>query len=581
MKNIYLIIILLAGLTFSCMPDMDLVNPNEITTESYYQNETELIAGVNGAYNILQRSGGWGRYMFYALNGKGDDFIYTFKASAGMKEVPPMCNYTITADNRVTSTVYEDMYVLVYASNLAIEKIKDATMVENEALKNRLLGEAYFLRGLAYFYLTLNFGDEIPYRDHTPRNQAEYFMGPEEKGKMFDHIVDDFTLAASLLPVRSEMYADEANIGRATKGSALGYLAKAYIYKPILKWGSPDNASDWNAAAIALKEIIDSKEYELMTNFRDNHTETNENNKESLFEVQFYNNEAGGFNDAIGEDYIADWGQSDQSTWRQQEVGMMDASGDNATWWNMQPTVRMYNEFERDPVGDTIIDARYAMSIWGPGGARYQKVAGGRWTNYNSWLSGANAIHKGEWFGTRKYCGDVATTDWETGINERLLRYSDVLLMYAECLIETGDELGAATYINMVRARANHNLNITADGADSKMWYASKEGTLPTVEQLIAQAPVINGVAINTMRRALRHERCVEFFDEGWRFFDLLRWSVTPGHIEDNVLEPLRKKELDSEGNLLFGYKDGKNEFVPIPANELAINPNMHGNIAN
>jgi hypothetical protein len=65
MKNIYLIIILLAGLTFSCMPDMDLVNPNEITTESYYQNETELIAGVNGAYNILQRSGGWGTlYVF-------------------------------------------------------------------------------------------------------------------------------------------------------------------------------------------------------------------------------------------------------------------------------------------------------------------------------------------------------------------------------------------------------------------------------------------------------------------------------------------------------------------------------------
>lgn len=563
------------------MPDMDLVNPNQITTESYYQTEAELTGAVNGAYNILQRSGGWGRYMFYALNGKGEDYTYTFKASAGMKEVPPMCNYTITADNRVSTTVYEDMYVLVYAANLAIEKIGDATMVDNTELKNRLLGEAYFLRGLAYFYLTMNFGDEIPYRDHTPKSEEEYFLGPEVKGVMFDHIVADFQKASALLPVRSVMYAKDENVGRATKGAAQAYLAKAYIYKPILKWGSNDNASDWNAARIMLDSIIQSGEYDLTLNFRDNHTEVNENNEESLFEVQFFNNEAGGFNDAIGEDFIADWGQSDQSTWRQQEVGMMDASGDNSTWWNMQPTVRIYNEFERDPNGDSIIDARYAMSIWGPDGARYQKVEGGRWTAYTSWLSGANSIHRGEWFGTRKYCGDVASVDWETGINERLIRYSDVLLMYAECLLETGDEAGAATYINMVRARTNNNLNITEPGADSEMWYASREGILPTVEQLIAAAPVINGVAINSMHRALRHERAVELFNEGWRFFDLLRWSVTPSHMSDNVLEPLRRKELDANGNLLFGYKDNKNEFMPIPANELAINYKMKGNLAN
>ncbi|MGD9994429.1 MAG: RagB/SusD family nutrient uptake outer membrane protein [Salinivirgaceae bacterium] len=580
MKRLITLIVLLSGLTFSCVPDMDLVDPNKITTESFYQTEDELIGAVNGAYNILQRSGGWGRYMFYAINGKGDDFTFTFKASAGMKEVPPMCNYTITADNRIPTMVYENMYVMIYAANLAIEKIQEADQVENTALKNRLLGEAYFLRGLAYFYLTMNFGDEIPYRDQTPQSEDDYFLGPLEKGKMFDYIVANFKLAESLLPQRSVMYADPANVGRATKGSAQAFLAKAYIYKPILKWGSADNQSDWDAAKIVLKSIIDSAEYELMYNYRDNHTEQFENNKESLFEVQFYNNETGGFNDVVSEDYIEDWGQSDQSTWRQQEVGMMDAGGDNSTWWNMQPTVHLYNEFERNGT-DSIIDSRYAMSMWGPDGARYQKVAGGRWTSYTSWLSGANAIHQGEWFGTRKYCGDVATTDWETGINDRLIRYSDILLMYAECLLETSDPIGAATYINMVRARSNHNLNITEDGADSRMLYAVQEGILPTVEDLIAAAPTINGVVINNLHRALRHERAVELFAEGWRFFDLLRWSVTPSHQGDNVLEPLRNKELDSEGNLLYGYSDNKNEFMPIPATELAINNKMRGNIAN
>lgn len=579
MKKILFLLIFISGSFMSCS-DLELVNPNDITSDSFYQTEQELIYAVNGAYNIMQRNGGWGRYMFYAINGKGEDLIYTFKASAGMKEVPPMCNYTINAGNLICNEVYQDMYIMAYAANLALEKIDAATMVKNEALKNRLRGEAYFLRGFAYFYLTINFGDEIPYRDFTPKSEDDYFAKPLEKGKMFDYIVADFKKASELLPLRSVMYSDVDNIGRATKGSAQAYLAKAYIYKPILKWGSADNASDWQAALPVLDSIIKSEEYELVHNYRDNHTETNENNKESLFEVQFYNNLEGEYNSESGEDFIADWGQSDQSTWRQQEFGMMDASGDNSTWWNIQPTLSMYNEFERN-AQDSIIDARYAMSMWGPDGARYQKVVGGRWTAYTSWLSGSNAANRGKWFGTRKYCGDVATTDWETGINDRLIRYSDVLLMYAECLYETGNEPLARTYVNQVRARANNNLQITEDGADSKMLYAVQEGVLPTVDQLITAAPTINGTVINSFPRALRHERCIELFAEGWRFFDLLRWSVTPSHTADDVLAPLRRKEVDASGNVLYGFTENKNEFMPIPTAELSTNYNMKGNIAN
>ncbi len=62
-KHIYILIIVFASIFTACEPDMDLVNPNELTVESYYQTPEELTAGVNGVYNILQRSGGWGRYM--------------------------------------------------------------------------------------------------------------------------------------------------------------------------------------------------------------------------------------------------------------------------------------------------------------------------------------------------------------------------------------------------------------------------------------------------------------------------------------------------------------------------------------
>ncbi|MBP6609572.1 MAG: RagB/SusD family nutrient uptake outer membrane protein [Paludibacter sp.] len=578
-KHIYILIIVFASIFTACEPDMDLVNPNELTVESYYQTPEELTAGVNGVYNILQRSGGWGRYMQYALNGKGDDFSFTNKASAGMKEIPALCNYTMEADNRVALRVYQAMYVMEYASNLILEKIDAATMVKDEVLKDRLRGEALFLRGLSHFYLASFFGEEIPYRNAIPKSESDFFGAPLAKGEMYGKIVADFEKAIELLPLRAAMYAQPENVGRATKGSAQAFLAKTYLMKPILLEGSQ---ADWTAAAHVLKDIIDSKQYELMTNFRHNHIETTENNKESIFEVQFFNNLNGEFGEyAAGEDIKTDWLTTDQSTWREQEMGMMDASGDNSTWWNMAPTPRAMNEFERSNNADLtspIADPRYSMSIWGPGGAKYDVLNDPTLSRFRSYEQIITVLsNRGKLFGTRKYCADKASAPWESGINDRLIRYSDVLLMYAECLVELNRPTEAVPFINDVRKRANNKLTLTT-GADSFLFYATAPATLPMVETLITSAPTINGMQINTLRRAIKHERFVELFAEGWRFFDLLRWSKNTNDPDAAiVLDPLKNKFPDTG----YAYKVGKNEYFPIPAEELAINKNMKPNSAN
>jgi len=581
-KYIYIIILFCGVLVTSCQPNLDLENPNALTTSTYYKTADELVDGVNGAYNIMQRTGGWGLDMPYVLNGKGDDYTYTFKASAGFRDVTALCNYTVTADNQFSSMVYTAMYVQEYACNLILEKIDQATMVNNDTLKNRLRGEAYFLRGLAHFYLTTSFGEEIPYRDHTPSTTDNFYASPLPKGQMYQKIVDDFVRAKKLLPVRSVIYKDQSNIGRATQGSARAFLAKTYLMKPILQQGS---LADWTNASAELDTIIRSNEYSLTQNFRDNHTETNENNQESVFEVQFYNNLNGSFNNSVNEDFIYSWGQSDQSTWRQVNIGMMDASNTNSTWWNMSPTPRAMNEFERannsDPTS-SIIDPRYSMSIWGPGGAKFdsRSDAASKWVAYEKIVLPSSPNY-GIYLGTRKYCADKASADpgWGSGINDRLIRYSDVLLMYAECLVEIGRPNDALPYIDQVRSRANNQLALTTS-ADNFLFYANAPGTLPSVENLIAAAPTINGVQINTLRRAIKHERFVELFSEGWHYFDLLRWYYNPNDPDASIaLDPIINK-FKAQG-LPYSFDLTRDEYMPIPSLELQMNKNMHGNSAN
>ncbi|MGG6545865.1 UNVERIFIED_CONTAM: RagB/SusD family nutrient uptake outer membrane protein, partial [Prevotella sp. 15_C9] len=162
----------------------------------------------------------------------GDDFDKTFKWPNLYQDT-----YSTPANEGLLKSSWQDLFNGVFASNIAIEKITHFEGTMDEAKKDRLLGEAYFLRALHYMHLVQLFGETVPYWDHPVSDASEYYPGNAEKGQIYALIIADFAKAAELLPLRSTLYADAANKGRATKGTAQAYLAKAYLYRPILERG--------------------------------------------------------------------------------------------------------------------------------------------------------------------------------------------------------------------------------------------------------------------------------------------------------------------------------------------------------
>lgn len=586
----------------SCEPNMDFDNPLAESDANYYNTKQHLEYAVNGAYNILQRGGGWARVMPFVVNARSDEYSFTSGAAAGEPDSATMSAFTVQADNSFLLLTYRDMYVMQYAANLALEKLNanqnGAFNLQNSAdlaLYNRLKGEALFLRGLSRFYLVSNFGDRIPDRDYVSTGGSDLTKGPAQAGAIYNGMVADFKQAAELLPTRSVIYSKNTDVGRATKGSALAFLAKVYMGRPILDSSSSAGSAEWALAKQALKSIIDSGEYHLVNNYRDNASETNENNSESIFEVQFSQSvDTNGWNPVSNGD-IGSWTISGQNTWRQVELSSPNSS-QSGRWWNGMPSLNLYNEFERDASGK-IIDPRAYQGLWIPDGARF-KGQSGNLLSYKQLFSGGTFDEwQGKWFATRKYGEDGFVSDaMKSGINDRLVRYSDVLLMYAECAVETGDTGSALQYINMVRNRANNQM-ANPGAADAEMFYAKQRGTLPTAEQVLVQAPVLGrvvnngnviapGMQINTIRRLIKHEYSVELYWEGWRFYNLMRWHNNPNDPDaTTILNTLVNKnavqvaQTGLTGTIPFNYN--RHLRLPIPSQELTTNPNMVGNAAN
>lgn len=449
----------------ACQPDMDFTNPSADSEANYYNTKEHLTYAVNGAYNMLQRGGGWARWMPFMLNARSDEYVFTSGAQAGEPETARLAMYTANADLGSLSATYQDLYTMQYAANLALEKLEinqdgafDLNNTEDKALYDRLRGEAIFLRGLSRFYLVYFWGDEIPDRSYvTKTDGSDYLLPPAAPGEIYKNMVKDFKDAADLLPWH---HTNPDDNGRATKGSALAFLAKTYMGRPILDGTAKAGDADWAAAKEVLEQIIGK--YDLMPNYRDNFTDQKENNIESLFEVQFCESrETAGFNPAAPGD-INSWVTTGQNTMRIIEITAPN-SAVSTRWWNGMPSLAIYNEFERDDYGN-IIDPRAFYGMYIPNGCDF----GGKdlnsdnvnapviWIGYDklfyNWDNDKQvdtfAEWRGKWFGCRKYSKDQYEADLRSGINDRLIRYSDILLMYAECCLEAdNDEAKAKEYI--------------------------------------------------------------------------------------------------------------------------------------
>lgn len=283
MKNIQISLLALILASSSCTDDiLDLKDPNRLTPDNFYQTKEDAYAAVAAAYSPLQKSGLYGRNVQYVCGWRSDEAQSTSETVKMEENGVAVALFTNNASDAMAAQMWRDMYNGVFRANMVLDKIPSIDM--EESLKNRMMGEAYFLRGLYYFHLVMFFGEQIPLHIAPPQSLEENNRAPAPDGAIWKQVIDDFAQAQVLLNSYTNTSSDYEP-GRATLGAATGFLAKALLFRAQMK----GNPNDYATATAEFKKIIDGQvgTYSLMHNYRDNFTNEKEYNAESLFEVGF------------------------------------------------------------------------------------------------------------------------------------------------------------------------------------------------------------------------------------------------------------------------------------------------------
>ena len=265
MKKLIFCLVIIEGLGFSgCQKKLDIPNPNAPTIENFWQNSNDAVLGVNAVYSVLHR-GAISRYMPMFLIGRSDEGHSTspfFELGNALdKFIITNYNWFFTAD------VYQDNYQGIFRANQVLANVPNINM--DETLKQRVIGEAKFLRGLYYFHLAILYGN-VPMM--LEPSKAGALPNTATQTQVFAQIAKDLTEAAAVLPTTYP----SSELGRATKGAAYALLAKVYMQQKM-----------WNEALTPLQWLAEGEGknvYALMPNYRENFLVTTENNKESIFE---------------------------------------------------------------------------------------------------------------------------------------------------------------------------------------------------------------------------------------------------------------------------------------------------------
>ncbi|WNJ19694.1 RagB/SusD family nutrient uptake outer membrane protein [Pontibacter sp. G13] len=473
----------------ACEGFLDRQPLDQLTDENFYQNESQANQAIISVYTPM---------MDQEWTGKG--WMITEIPSDNTQpggtdpEFTPIDNFTVAADNQPIANYWAIHYRQVALANLVMDRIANTDLEESK--KTRMEAELRFLRAVAYFDLVRIYGG-VPLIVDAPAYGEEMLFPRAGVREVYDQIVEDFQFAEMHLPVAWS----GADVGRATAGAAMAFLAKVFLTRR-------DYLNSRNYA----KAVMDLDEYRLMEDYADNfELATTDNNKESIFQVQFTGCESFGTGNPQ-QAFFAPWGEGitkDRDGW-----GSQIPTGPQLS----NPTTTIFEAFEEG-------DLRKDPTIMTPN-VHYPTINpdDGGYTYPSNGASATTCNIKKYVVGSGPNICFMSTPQ-----NHHVIRYADVLLIYAESIMEieggissNGDALNA---FNEVRIRA---------------------GLEP-----LAQID----------REIMLHERRVEFAFEGQRWFDLIRSGQA---VE---ILTLHGKNI-TQNNLLF----------PIPSSERQINPLLEQN---
>jgi len=481
MKRILFIAYIAAAafLPAACNKDLlDKTPPDRLPEEGFINSDARALAVVNAAYIPLAQNNLFGNdnISLRLFDPPSGDVILTAAISG-----PVFNRFAFSADDPHIMAFYSGLYEGVYRSNVVIDRVPAVEMDEN--LRNRYVGEAKFLRALYYFYLTSMWGD-VPLFTKPFEKPEDALVAKSPVADIQAVMITDLQDAINALPVSY----GANDLGRATAGAAKSLLGKVYLYM-----------EDYENAEKNFREVIESGTYGLMEDFDRIINRNFENNKESIFEIQFASAAAGAtYNVSDAREY---------HYWPQVNGGSSEVS----------PTQSIVDEFEPG-------DPRLNYSLFHYEGQPFAPELSTSQLNLDaykkSWSPTGYNIRKGQvpvlFINAR-------------GTNFPLIRYADVLLMYAEAANALGMLDEARDAVNQVRQRPSVNMP----------------------ELAVAQTDTKE-----KMFNAIVHERRVELAFEQHRFSDLKRWGLA-----DSVLAPL-------------GYTP-RHRYFPLPQLELDVNPQL------
>jgi hypothetical protein len=472
------------GCLASCRKFLEEDPKNLVAESNYYTTQDDAISAVNSVYAYLGSTStgttaGVYHSSFWVAIGLASDNMANNQA--GAPDMDQLANFTYGPQNATLLDIWQKHYKTITIANIAITRIPRIDM--DTVLRSRLVNEARFLRGLLYFNLVRMFGSvPLLVKEDPPVDPK-----PASVDDIYNQITEDLS-AAEALPAS---YPVGNGRGRATSGAAKAILAKVYLTR-----------KNYQQAAALAKEVIDSKQYSLWADFADVFKLSSRNGKEAIFSV--------GFGDGGGK--ISFW-----------EVGQflvrllpkeLSAEGvQNAQGWQI-PTQALYDSYNPDDQRRTVT---FITDVHNSDGSI---------THIRPYI--------------RKYWDSAAEPQGNGTANDfPVIRYADVLLMYAEAMNELGNTAVALDYLNQVHRRA----------------YGYP------VDQ---PSPVdYTGLSQDALRKAIWQERRWEFVAEGQEWFMLAR----SGTLETAV--PLAKPGVTPQQ---------KNYLFPLPQRELDLNANLKQN---
>jgi tetratricopeptide (TPR) repeat protein len=472
------------------------------SNETFYKTDVQIQQALTGVY--LQLRVTWNEYAKYHLmvgDVSTDDAWKGGSSDGDYGEAQDMSNFILNPTNGLVAQRWGILYNLIARANEVITYAPNA--VGDKALINRYINEAKVLRAFGYYELVTTEGG-VPLilapitpseATSTPRASAEAVYAQIEK---------DLTEAGAALPASTEYTAADKN--RVSRGTAWAILGKAYMFQ-----------QNYTKAEEVLKKLITSGDYSLLADYGANWRD--EFNTESIFVV-----------DSKMQDKDVAIGSNVPHFFTTRNTPGYQGYGFH------NPTTDLYNEFAPD---DPRITYTFTMT-----GDRYLQDA-----NDQDNSDSQSGYHDRK-IEVPQYLR-IGYNPWIISYNVRLIRYSDILLLYAEALNENGKSGDALTYLNQVRRRARQ----TAPKDPQR----EKQAYIPATT--VASLPDVTTTDKTTLRKAIWHERRCELGMEGWRRDDLVRQKRF-----GEVMRAFATKYNTIKGKFFIDTKDN---LFPIPQNEI------------